>query len=486
MSGIARILSEMGYKVSGSDLRESPMTKRLQEYGIQVYVGHESSNIDNSDVIVVSSAIPATNPEVMEAAKKKIPILQRAEMLGYLMQSKSGIAIAGTHGKTTTTSMVATILEKNSLDPTVVIGGELNDIGSNAKLGKGAHLVAEADESDASFLKLYPSIAIVTNIDVDVNLNAEAFAVANFDYNKTLSLVKKAFRGFINNIPPKGWAIVCTDNEAVRELLPDIGCNVLTYGFEGMPDLTAKNLFFKESNSSADVYFKGEYLGKMSLNVPGKHNVLNGLAAIGAALKTGVAFPDIINALSEFHGVKRRFQIIGVEQDVLVVDDYAHNPAKISATLSAARSGWDRRVVAVFQPHRYTRTKFLKEEFAKSFENADLIIVTEIYAAGECPIVGVKAKRLTELIRAENPGKKVIFIPTKDETTSYLLSNVKSGDLVVTLGAGDIFQVAKRLVEDLTKINGKSFVTATLPLAPVPSIEHAPSIAPTPSMEAAG
>lgn len=469
MSGIARVLSEMGYKVSGSDLRESPMTKRLQECGIRIYVGHDASNVDGADVLVVSSAIPPTNPEIIEATNKKVPVLQRAEMLGYLMQSKFGVAIAGTHGKTTTTSMVALILEHSSFDPTVVIGGELNDLGSNAKLGKGEHLVAEADESDASFLKLYPYIAIVTNIDADVNLNAEAFALANFDYKKTMALVKNAFRSFLHNISLDGWAIVCTDNESVRQLIPDIKCQVLTYGLEGSPDLTARNLHFKESCSSAEIYYREVHLGALRLNIPGRHNVSNALAAIGAALKLGLSFPDIAKALARFSGVQRRFQVVGVEQDVMVVDDYAHNPAKIAATLGAARTGWNRRLIAVFQPHRYTRTKFLRDEFAKSFDQADLVIVTEIYAAGECPIVGVKAKKLADLIQMENPGKEVVFLPAKDEILNYLSANVKPGDLVVTLGAGDIFQVANKLVEELTKQNGKSHAHVNLPPIPAPS-----------------
>lgn len=455
MSGIAQVLQEMGFVVSGSDIRESPLTKRLEGCGVRVCIGHAPNNIEGADVVVVSSAVPTTNPEVIEAARKNIPVLQRAEMLGYLMQSRCGIAVAGTHGKTTTTSMIALILEKNGLDPTVVIGGELNDIGSNAKLGKGNHLVAEADESDASFLKLYPSIAIVTNIDVDVNLNTEAFAQANFDYDKTMNLVKIAFKGFLNNIKQSGLAVVCTDNKQVMELLPAIKCKVLTYGFDGAPDLTAKNLYFKGSSSKALIYYHGNYLGEILLQIPGRHNISNALAAIGVALEIGLSFESISSALSQFHGVKRRFQMVRLEEDVMVVDDYAHNPAKIMATLSAAREGWKRRIVAVFQPHRYTRTKFLKNEFARSFRDADKVIVTEIYSAGECPIVGVKGKRLAELIKNENPDKEVVFLPTKDDVLSCLKATTRSGDFVITLGAGDIYQVAKSFTEELAGRNGK-------------------------------
>jgi UDP-N-acetylmuramate--alanine ligase len=450
MSGIARVLAGLGYKVSGSDLRETPLTRSLQDQGIAFYKGHASQNVVGADVVVVSSAVPKENPEVQEARQRQIPVLQRAEMLGYLMERRYGIAVAGTHGKTTTTSMLAYILEKAGKDPTVVIGGELNDFGSNAKLGKSNLLVAEADESDASFLTLYPQIAVVTNIDADVNPVSNAFASFGFDYEKTLNHVKEVFLEFLRHISPHGKAILGYDCPHVRKLVPQLTCNILTFGFHENADLQAQNVFLAHLQSCFDVYHNGQWLGKIELRVPGRHNVLNALGAIGACLHLGIPFSAIAEALQNFHGVKRRFQIVGEAGGVLIVDDYGHNPAKIAATLKAAKEGWpDRRIVAVFQPHRYTRTKFLKHEFLHAFKDADCLLVTEIYSAGEEPILGVSGKGLAEEIQKANPAKKVFFCPTEESLLESLLEFVSPKDMVITLGAGDIHHVGTRLYEAL-------------------------------------
>lgn len=450
MSGIARVLADMGYRVSGSDLKASPITAKLAEKGIKVFLGHERGRLKDVDLVVISSAVPIGNPEIVEAKEQGIPVIQRAEMLGYLMSERYGIAIAGTHGKTTTTSMVATILEKNGLDPTVVIGGELNDIGSNAKLGKGPYLVAEADESDASFLNLFPRLAIVTNIDADVNLNNGPFALFNFDYEKTLRKAVDAFEEFLNNVPRDGSTVVCTDCPHVRAILPRIQANVMTYGFEGTPSITARDMTLTQSRSACIVVSNGTTLGSVTLKVPGRHNILNAMAATATALQLGLTFPQVAQALEGFNGVQRRFQILGVADDVMVVDDYAHNPTKVKVTLQAAREGWPgRRIVAVFQPHRYTRTKFLRDQFLHAFIDADLLIITEIYSAGEVPIVGVKGESLAHMVREVYPEKEIVYLQTKEEILQYLLAHARSGDMVLTMGAGDIWTVGEHCLTAL-------------------------------------
>lgn len=449
MSGIARVLAGLGYQVSGSDLRETTLTRSLEQQGILFYKGHASQNIEGADVVVVSSAVPHENPEVLEAHSRKVPIVQRAEMLGYLMERRFGITVAGTHGKTTTTSMLAMILERSGKDPTVVIGGELNDFGSNAKLGKSDYLVAEADESDASFLKLFPKMAVVTNIDADVNPSSSAFASYHFDYDKTLKRVEEVFLDFLKHVPADGWAILGVDCENVRELVPSLSCGLVTYGLDVEAQLTARDIRLSGQESSYVAYLDGRKLGAVSLRVPGRHNILNSLGAIGASLKLGIPFESASAALGEFHGVKRRFQIVGESKDVMIVDDYAHNPAKIKATLRAAKDGWKRRTVAVFQPHRYTRTKFLRKEFLDAFEDADLLLVSEVYSAGEVPIPGVTGEDLAGEIRRAHPEKSVLFAGTEEEMVKKLLESVAPGDIVITLGAGDIHRAGTQLFDAL-------------------------------------
>jgi UDP-N-acetylmuramate--alanine ligase len=451
MSAIARVMAGLGYQISGSDLRETPITLALEKEGITFYKGHLQSQIQNADLVVVSSAIPADNPEVLAARAKKIPVFQRAEMLGFLMKERFGIAVAGTHGKTTTTSMIALILEKAGLDPTVVIGGELNDFGTNAKLGKAQYLVAEADESDASLLHLLPKIAVLTSIDADVNPSSEAFAPCQFDYHKTLKRVEEIFLEFLSRVPKNGNVVLCLDSPFTQKIAPQIDAPVMTYGIEEKADLTARNILLKETKSSFSLLFKGEFLGEIKLAVPGKHNILNALGATGVSLSVGLPFSKIAQALESFHGVKRRFQIVGSPSNVLIVDDYAHNPSKIKATLSAAKSGWNCRVVAVFQPHRYTRTKLLQEEFRHAFLDADLLYVTDIYPAGEVPIAGVNAEKLALEIKKAHPEKKVVFEPKQENLIQLLLKEVKSGDMILTLGAGDIYRIGNRMQEILSK-----------------------------------
>jgi len=450
MSGIAKVLLEMGYTVSGSDLKVSHMLKKLELLGARCFIGHSADNVGDADVVVISSAIPEKNPEIVEARRRDIPVIQRAEMLGVLMRDKNGIAVAGTHGKTTTTSMIAAVLEHNGLDPTVVIGGELNDIGSNAKLGKDHYLIAEADESDASFLNLNPRIAVVTNIDSDVNMNVMPYAACNYDYDSTMSVITNNFIKFISKVPENGMVVLCTDNDRIREILPEVKCRVLTYGLEG-GDIHVKDVALHEFCSTSTVVYQGEVLGRLELRVPGRHNIQNALAAIAIGIRLGLSFKGIADALWSFEGVQRRFQILGEVNGVRVVDDYAHNPSKIRAALHAARTGSRRRVVAVFQPHRYSRTRFLFNEFTGAFNDADVLVITDIYSAGEPPVVGIRSEILADAIAKATPHLKVVHIPRCDDVLPYLLKTSEDGDLVITLGAGDICKVAEKLHYQMKK-----------------------------------
>lgn len=450
MSGIAKVLLEMGYTVSGSDLKVSHMLKKLELLGARCFIGHSADNVGDADVVVISSAIPEKNPEIVEARRRDIPVIQRAEMLGVLMRDKNGIAVAGTHGKTTTTSMIAAVLEHNGLDPTVVIGGELNDIGSNAKLGKDHYLIAEADESDASFLNLNPRIAVVTNIDSDVNMNVMPYAACNYDYESTMSVITQNFIRFISKVPDNGVVVLCTDNDRIREILPEVKCQAITYGLEG-GDIHVKDVSLHEFCSTSTVVYQGEVLGRLELRVPGRHNIQNALAAIAIGLRLGLSFKGIADALWSFEGVQRRFQILGEVNGVRVVDDYAHNPSKIKAALHAARTGSRRRVVAVFQPHRYSRTRFLFNEFTGAFNDADVLVITDIYSAGEPPVVGIRSEILADAIAKASPHLKVVHIPRCDDVLPYLLKTSEEGDLVITLGAGDVCKVAEKLHYQMKK-----------------------------------
>jgi len=437
MSGIAEVLLNLGYRISGSDVKETEVTRRLQSLGCEIHYGHRRENVKEAEVVVVSSAIRPNNPEMEAAEEKLIPIIPRAEMLAELMRMKVGIAIAGTHGKTTTTSLIATVLGGAGLDPTVVIGGRLNSIGSNAKLGQGEFLVAEADESDGSFLKLMPTIAVVTNIDPE-----------HLDYYKGIEEIKEAFLHFLNKIPFFGLAVLCLDHPNVQSLLPKLKKRFTTYGLSTQADFHAENIEFDGLSTTFDVLYHRKKVGRLGIRMPGLHSVYNTLAAVATAFELDIAFKTVQEALKDFGGIQRRFQIKGEKKGVLIVDDYGHHPVEIMATIRAAKTGWKRRVIAVFQPHRYTRTQALFQEFLSAFYDADILILTDIYAAGEDRIEGVEARALFEGIR-EYGHKDVTYLPNKSEIVEHLLRIVAPGDMVITLGAGDIWQTAEELAKRL-------------------------------------
>ncbi|HUW99088.1 MAG TPA: UDP-N-acetylmuramate--L-alanine ligase [Acidiferrobacter sp.] len=436
MCGIAEVLHNLKFEVSGSDAAESATTRRLSSLGIKVYIGHQQSYVCNQDVVVISSAIAAQNPEVLAARAAKIPVIPRAEMLGELMRLQEGIAVAGTHGKTTTTSLVASVLGQAGLDPTFVIGGRLNSVGSHARLGRGRYLVAEADESDASFLHLQPFIAIVTNIDAD-HMGT---------YGGDFQRLKRAFLAFLHNLPFYGLAIVCIDDPVIRELIPEIHKPVLTYGVSPDAELRGYNITQDGQNMHFQVACQGEESWlSTSLRQPGHHNVLNALAAIAVGRELGAKREDIALGLSSFSGIGRRFQINGVEPwgngDILFVDDYAHHPREIAATLRAAREGWPtRRLVVVFQPHRYTRTHDLLEDFTAVLGDVDNLFITEVYAAGETPISGADGRSLCRSIRAR--GRHPVFVEGLVDLPKILAQVLAANDMVLTLGAGNIGHIA--------------------------------------------
>lgn len=440
MSGIATVLLGMGnYQVSGSDIKHSAVIDRLEAMGAKCSVGHIAENISKDiDTVVFSTAISDTNPEIREAQKLGIPLVRRGEMLARLMKEKKGIAVAGAHGKTTTTSMTALVLEENGIDPTIVIGGDLSNIGGNAKLGRGEYFVAEADESDGSFLLLDPRIAIVTNIEDD-----------HLDYYGTKENIIKAFRQFLEQIPAQGLAVVCLDDPIIRELVTGLACQVVTYGSLGSGAAYQIEVLSTENGiNRGRVYCQGESLGTLELLVPGYHNLLNALAAVAIGRYTNLGFGEIAAALRKFEGAKRRFQLIGVVNDIKVVDDYAHHPTEIKATLQAARTSHPGRIVTVFQPHRYTRTRQLYREFGQSFNHADLIILTDIYAASEQPIEGVDTKLIINTIPPRE-GQQVLYLPTLKDAADYLKTQANSGDLVLTMGAGDVWTLGRELIKRL-------------------------------------
>jgi UDP-N-acetylmuramate--alanine ligase len=439
MSGIAEVLLNLGYKVSGSDLRESDTIQRLRQLGGDIRIGHRAENITSPHVVVISSAVKKDNVEVIAAREKLVPVIPRAEMLAELMRLKYGVAIAGAHGKTTTTSMVATVLAAGGIDPTVVIGGKLNSLGSNAKLGQGEFLVAEADESDGSFLKLSPTIAVVTNIDEE-----------HLDYYKDISEIKAAFLAFINKVPFYGVAILCLDQKHIQSLLPKVEKRYLTYGTSTQADYQAKDVTLLPLGSKFRVTNHTGDLGWFELAVPGMHNVSNGLAAIAVARELEIDLEVIRRSLKEFSGVQRRFQIKGEVKGVLVVDDYGHHPTEVRATLAAAKAALGRRVVCVFQPHRYTRTKHQLEDFFTAFNQADKVIILDIYAAGEQPIPGVSGQVVYEGIR--NYGHKdAAYIGGREQAVEHLVGTLRKGDLLLTLGAGDVWKLGEAVLEELKK-----------------------------------
>ncbi len=442
MGGIAEVLHVLGFEVSGSDMHESSMTRRLRALGLSIMIGHESANANACDVAVFSTAIPPSNPELERARERQIPVIPRAEMLAELMRFRHGVAVAGTHGKTTTTSLIANLLTEGGLDPTFVIGGRLIGADTNARLGAGNYLVAEADESDASFLRLTPELAVVTNIDAD---HMET-------YEGDERRLHSAFAEFLNHLPFYGLAVVCADDIGVRAILPRVQRPVVTYGIDAQADYTASRIVQRGLRTQFDVSRpSSDDLLPVTLNLPGKHNVLNALAAIAVADEMGVADEAIVEALSGFQGIARRFQTYsGVrigEREVMVVDDYGHHPREISATMDAIRAGWpERRLVVAFQPHRYTRTRDLFDDFAGVLSGADALLIAEVYPAGEQPISGADSRTLCRSIRSRG-AVDPIFVPKLDELTDALERVVECGDLVLFLGAGDIGGIAPRLAE---------------------------------------
>ncbi len=435
MSGIAELLINLGYRVSGSDLKASPITDRLAALGGTIRIGHSADNVGGANVVVISSAVRQDNVEVVEARRRQIPVIPRAEMLAELMRLKYGIAIAGAHGKTSTTSMVATVLVQGGLDPTVVIGGRLNALGSNAKLGRGDFLVAEADESDGSFLRLSPTIAVVTNIDRE-----------HLDHYAGLEEIQAAFTVFVNKVPFYGAAILCLDDPNVQAIVPRLERRIVAYGTSTQADLSASHVEFSGFGASYEARYRGNRLGRIVLRIPGVHSVLNSLAAVATGLELDVPFENIAAALASFQNADRRFQIKGEKGGVLVVDDYGHHPAEIIATLSAARRSCDRRIVAVFQPHRYTRTKLLEEDFARAFYQSDVVVVLPVYAAGEDPLPGVSAERLVGKIK-EHGHRDVTYAADPAGAGEVLQSRLRAGDLLITLGAGDVWKIGEEFLK---------------------------------------
>lgn len=437
MSGIAEVLLNLGYKVSGSDVKLSAVTERLAGLGGQIFEGHAPENINDADVVVISSAVREDNPEVVAASSQQIPVIPRAEMLAELMRLKYGVAVAGAHGKTSTTSMVGHMLNLAGLDPTIVVGGRVGALGSNAKLGRGEFMVVEADESDGSFLKLSPTIAVVTNIDRE-----------HLDFYSGLDEICQHFVSFVNKVPFYGSIVLCLDDHNVQSIIPMVKRRLITYGLSSQADVHASQIeMTSQFGSRFNVRSYGQEMGTVHLHVPGMHNVYNALATVAVGIDLEIEFETIARSLGEFRGVDRRFQIKGEKEGVLVVDDYGHHPAEIKATLRAARAG-GHRIVAVFQPHRYSRTSLLMDEFARAFYDADVLRICDIYAASEDPIEGVSSQALAALV--ERYGHRdVRYVGSVATAAATVKETVRPGDLVLTLGAGNVWQVGEELLKSL-------------------------------------
>jgi UDP-N-acetylmuramate--alanine ligase len=444
MSGIAEVMLSLGYAVQGSDLKANKQTMRLEKQGATVFIGHAPGNICDADAVVVSSAVDETNPEVAAARERLMPVVSRAEMLAELMRFRYSVAVAGTHGKTTTTSLIASLLAEGGLDPTFVIGGRLKSADANARLGQGDYLVAEADESDASFVHLKPMLAVVTNIDAD-HMST---------YDGDIEKLKGSFIKFLHNLPFYGLAVVCTDDPGVNDVLADIGRSITTYGTNDDADVRATNIVFRSGITEFDVIRKNSTDAlHVSLRLPGLHNVRNSLAAIAVADELQIGDDAVVKALEEFEGIDRRFQRLGEVRTavgtVMLVDDYGHHPTEIAATLSAAKTGWsDKRVVLVFQPHRYSRTRDLMDDFATVLSDVDVLVLLEVYAAGEEPIAGADGRAMARAIRTRGSVEPV-FVESLDGLYPVLMDILKDGDLLLTMGAGDIGAYAAALPERL-------------------------------------
>ena len=437
MSGIAEVLLAHGFQVSGSDVRESDTLARLRTLGAEVQVGHRAENLTHADVVVFSSAVKKENPELVVARERNVPVIPRAEMLAELMRLKDGIAIAGSHGKTTTTSLVATVLREAGLDPTVIIGGKLNALGTNAARGAGDLLVAEADESDGSFLHLSPTIAAITNIDAE-----------HLDHYGDHAAVKDAFVSFANRVPFYGVVVACLDHPHVQDILPRIDKRIATYGLAAQADYRAKNPQVKGLTTSFEVLRRGEKLGTFEVRMPGIHNVLNALATIAIADELTVDLAQVKQSLASFTGVQRRFTIIGEHNGITIVDDYGHHPAEVQATLEAAQRAYGRRLLVAFQPHRYSRTHHCFDELTRAFNRADALFLTDVYAAGEEPIEGADSAHLAQAIRSHG-HRDVTHVPDVLQLAEVLAERAHPGDVIVTMGAGNITRVGPELLQRL-------------------------------------
>ncbi len=443
MSGIAEILIDEGFCITGSDRAASDNTERLESLGAKVYIGHDAKNLEPEvDVLVYSSAVAPDNPEVMEARRRKIPVIRRAEMLAEVMRLKYGIGIAGTHGKTTTTSMVSLILMEGGIDPTVIVGGRLHGLaGSNARLGKGDFIVVEADEFDRSFLSITPTIAVLTTLETD-----------HLDCYRDLEDIKAAFIQFAAKVPFYGFVVLCLDEPALQDIMPKIKKKIITYGLNGQADLQAVDIVHKKNTSRFLVVREGKDLGEIELQIPGKHNVQNALAAIAVGLELKVPFEKVKAGIEKFTGVFRRWEVKAEVDGVTVVDDYAHHPTEIRATLAGAKSGWRRRVIAVFQPHLYSRTRDFYDDFGRAFFNADVLVVTDVYPAREEPIQGVTGELIANAAK-QYGHKQVHYVPDKKSVPEFLRSIVQNGDIIITMGAGDIWKFGEEFIRKL-KANG--------------------------------
>lgn len=442
MSAIAYVLIKRGYNVSGSDLNPGHMSAHLAEQGALVFMGHDAIQIDDADAeaVVVSTAIRDTNPELVAAKEKHLPILHRSDVLAGILNKADGVAVAGAHGKTTTSAMISCIAAESGIDPTIIIGGEVSSLGGNARNGNGCYVIAEADESDGSFLKFYPQLAVVTNIEND-----------HMDHYGTEENIYAAFEQFLSNIKEGGKAILCVDNEKVAKLAQETEKTVITYGLENA-DYVAKDICYGVDGTTYGLYYKNEFVTEVRLIVPGRHNVLNSVGAFVAAKEMGIDVASILASLAKFGGAKRRFETKGKVNGVWIVDDYAHHPTEIAVTIKAARQTQPNRLLCLFQPHRYTRTQLLFNEFCRCFSGCDELILTDIYAAGELSVPGITSEKLAEGI-AKVTGQKVSYIPQLCKAEEYLEAKATAGDLIMTIGAGDVFKVGEELVRELERKN---------------------------------
>jgi UDP-N-acetylmuramate--alanine ligase len=444
MSGIAEILLDQGFTITGSDKAASDNTERLQALGAKVFIGHEAKNLEaDVDVLVYSSAVAPDNPEIAEAQRRKIPVIRRAEMLAEVMRLKYGIGIAGTHGKTTTTSMISLVLMEGGVDPTVIVGGRLRGLaGSNARLGKGDFIVVEADEFDRSFLSITPTIAVLTTLETD-----------HLDCYRDLEDIKSAFIQFASKVPFYGFVVLCLDEPALQEIMPKIKKKIITYGLNGQADLQAVDIRHKESTTAFVVVKDGQELGEIVLQIPGKHNVQNALAAIAVGLELQVPFGKVKAGIEKFTGVFRRWEVKADIGGIMVVDDYAHHPTEIAATLAGVKAGWRRRVVCVFQPHLYSRTRDFYEDFGRSFFNADVLVLTDVYPAREEPIQGITGELIANTAK-EYGHKHVHYVPDKKQIPEFLMQLKRRGDIIITMGAGDIWKFGEEFINKLKKTGG--------------------------------